>query len=81
MRLVSKIRHMTFNYHYQKDKVTGFHSLCDIAIQSPIFMYIVCVCVCVCMCVKQKHPGCKKVRGQSEATLQTGMCDQNSDIS
>ena len=30
---------------------------------------------------KQKHLGCKKVRGQSEATLQTGMCDQNSDIS
>ena len=25
---------------------------------------------------KQKHLGCKKVRGQSEATLQTGMCDQ-----
>ena len=26
--------------------------------------------------VKQKHLGCKKVRGQSEATLLTGMCDQ-----
>ena len=25
---------------------------------------------------KQKHLGCKKMRGQSEATLQTGMCDQ-----
>ena len=25
---------------------------------------------------KQKHLGCKTVRGQSEATLQTGMCDQ-----
>ena len=25
---------------------------------------------------KQKHLGCKKVRGQSEATLQTGRCDQ-----
>ena len=25
---------------------------------------------------KQKHLGCKKVRGQSEATLLTGMCDQ-----
>ena len=25
---------------------------------------------------KQKHLGCKKVRGQSEATLQTSMCDQ-----
>ena len=25
---------------------------------------------------KQKHLGCKKVRGQSKATLQTGMCDQ-----
>ena len=25
---------------------------------------------------KQKHPGCKKVRGQSEAALQIGMCDQ-----
>ena len=26
--------------------------------------------------VKQKHPGYKKVRGQSEAALQIGMCDQ-----
>ena len=26
--------------------------------------------------VKQKHLGCKKVQGQSEATLQTGKCDQ-----
>ena len=25
---------------------------------------------------KQKHLGCKKVRGQSEATFQTGRCDQ-----
>ena len=25
---------------------------------------------------KQKHLGCKKVRGQSEAILQTGRCDQ-----
>ena len=25
---------------------------------------------------KQKHPGCKKVRSQSEAALQIGMCDQ-----
>ena len=25
---------------------------------------------------KYKHPGCKKVRGQSEAALQIGMCDQ-----
>ena len=25
---------------------------------------------------KQKHLGCKKVQSQSEATLQTGMCDQ-----
>ena len=25
---------------------------------------------------KQKHLGCKKVRGQSEATLLTGICDQ-----
>ena len=28
------------------------------------------------MHAKQKHPGCKKVRGQSEAALQIGMCDQ-----
>ena len=35
------------------------------------------VCMYVCTYVaKQKHLGCKKVRGQSEATLQTGMCDQ-----
>ena len=26
---------------------------------------------------KQKHLGCKKAQGQSEATLQTGMWDQN----
>ena len=26
---------------------------------------------------KQKHLGCNKVQGQSEATLLTGMCDQN----
>ena len=25
---------------------------------------------------KQKHPGCKKMRGQSKAALQIGMCDQ-----
>ena len=25
---------------------------------------------------RQKHLGCKKVRGQSETTLLTGMCDQ-----
>ena len=29
--------------------------------------------VYVTMYAKQKHLGCKKVRGQSEATLQTGM--------
>ena len=28
------------------------------------------------MYAKQKHPGCKKVRGQSEAALQIVMCDQ-----
>ena len=28
------------------------------------------------MYAKQKHLGCKKVRGQSEAALQIGMCDQ-----
>ena len=33
---------------------------------------------CLCNSVaKQKHLGCKKVRGQSEATLQTGRRDQN----
>ena len=26
---------------------------------------------------KQKHLGCRKVQGQSEATLQTGRHDQN----
>ena len=30
----------------------------------------------VSLYAKQKHLGCKKMRGQSEATLQTGMCDQ-----
>ena len=28
---------------------------------------------------KQKQTGCKKVQGQSEATLQTGRRDQNSE--
>ena len=32
--------------------------------------------VAVKLHAKQKHPGCKKVRGQSEAALQIGMCDQ-----
>ena len=32
--------------------------------------------VTVYMYAKQKHLGCKEVRGQSEATLQTGMCNQ-----
>ena len=32
--------------------------------------------MCVIANAKQKHPGCKKVRGQSEAALQIGMCDQ-----
>ena len=34
---------------------------------------------CLYICskhVKQKHLGYKEVRGQSEATLQTGRCDQ-----
>ena len=31
---------------------------------------------CVNHYAKQKHPGCKKVRGQSEAALQIGMYDQ-----
>ena len=31
---------------------------------------------CVKFYAKQKHLGCKKVRGQSEATLLTGICDQ-----
>ena len=31
---------------------------------------------CVYSYAKQKHLGCKKVRGQSEATLQTGRRDQ-----
>ena len=30
---------------------------------------------------KQKHLGCKKVRGQSEATLQTGRRDQKVSLS
>ena len=33
-------------------------------------------CVFVILYAKQKHLGCKKVRGQSEATLQTGRRDQ-----
>ena len=34
------------------------------------------VCICIAIYAKQKHLGCKKVRGQSEATLQTGRHDQ-----
>ena len=30
----------------------------------------------VILYAKQKHLECKKVQGQSEATLLTGMCDQ-----
>ena len=33
------------------------------------------------MYAKQKHLGCKNMRGQSEATLLTGMCDQKTLIS
>ena len=32
--------------------------------------------VCSNSNAKQKHPGVKKVRGQSEAALQISMCDQ-----
>ena len=32
--------------------------------------------LCVYVYAKQKHLGCKKERGQSEATLQTGRRDQ-----
>ena len=44
-----------------------------------IFRYCINTYVCMygCMYVaKQKHLGCKKVRGQSEATMQTGRRDQ-----
>ena len=37
---------------------------------------LTCSSVLVNMYAKQKHLGCKKVRGQSEATLQTGRRDQ-----
>ena len=37
---------------------------------------IISIHVCT-LYAKQKHLGCKNVRGQSEATLLTGMCDQN----
>ena len=33
-------------------------------------------CVTSTVYARQKHLGCKKVRGQSEAILQTGRCDQ-----
>ena len=33
------------------------------------------------MYAKQKHSGCKKVRGQSEAALQTGRMTKTFDIS
>ena len=40
------------------------------------FSYVY-VCMYICIYVaKQNHLGCKKVQGQSEATLLTGMCDQ-----
>ena len=34
------------------------------------------VCMYIYVYAKQKHLGCKKVRSQSEATLQTGRHDQ-----
>ena len=35
------------------------------------------IVMCDIKYAKQKHLGCKKVRGQLEATLQTGRRDQN----
>ena len=46
--------------------------------------YMLPQCSNICLqkvVAKQNHLGCKKVRGQSEATLQTGMCDQKTLIS
>ena len=37
---------------------------------------IVSMVECVAIYAKQKHFGCKKVRGQSEAAFQIGICDQ-----
>ena len=48
----------------------------------PILKVIIIVIIIIltksnCNCnAKQKHLGCKKVQGQSEATLQTGRRDQ-----
>ena len=39
--------------------------------QAKDFINRATVCT-ICMYAKQKHPGCKKVRGQSEAALQIG---------
>ena len=61
------------------------HNFCSALLSSLIQLYSVYLCIlfdlfAVKLCVnnnaKQKHPGCKKVRGQSEAALQIGMCDQ-----
>ena len=41
----------------------------------PVVLYYQ-VAIHVKVNAKQKHPGCKKVRGQSEAALQIGMYDQ-----
>ena len=38
--------------------------------------YVYVLTMYVYIYAKQKYLGCKKVRGQSEATLLTGMCDQ-----
>ena len=43
----------------------------------PMFILKLLVESLVLSHAKQKHLGCKKVRGQSEATLQTGRRDQN----
>ena len=49
-----------------------FYLLLDILYITSIIYF----CLYLIHLAKQKHLGCKKVRGQSEATLQTGRRDQ-----
>ena len=61
---------LKFNLQYG---VLGKYKLC------PCSTYLLFVCNNMCLYFQKSsdmHPGYKRVRGQSEAALQIGMCDQ-----
>ena len=53
-----------------------FLTVSDSQFNSNIRLYLLYGSLSSLLYAKQKHLGCKKVRGQSEATLQTGRRDQ-----